>query len=588
MLKRFFLYVLGTITGFWLSIIILFFVLIIIGAGVIGTLIGSTETTSKIESGSILYLKLEGTVTEHHQDQTLVEMIRSIDNNSPALSDMVTAVREAAKDSKIDGIYIDAAGASMGVASRQELIEALKDFKQSGKWIYAYADNFAQGDYLVSSVADKIYLNPVGNVDIRGVGMQTPFFTGLLDKLGIKVQVVKVGTYKSAVEPFILTSMSEAARRQNSIYIDSIWNYYAETIGDARSVGASTVSAWADSLTFAWTAEKDVESKIISETLYRRNVEDMMRELTGRDKDEDLRLVTPAEYVASMKTPSSDKSHIAVLYAVGDIVDSGEGGIAGDRMVPEIISLADDENVAGLVFRVNSGGGSAFASEQIWEALEYFKSTGKPYYVSMGDYAASGGFYISCGADSIFADATTLTGSIGVFGLIPDFSGLVTDKLGVTFSTVASSPNATFMSLTEPMTPQQAASMQRYVEDTYNIFTTRVADGRHMSVDSVKAIAEGRVWVGSTALEIGLVDALGNLNDAVTAMAEATGLEADNVVTYPRFSDKLIDKIMEETSRMAETKGIVLDKETIRYLLIVKRLRDMSPVQARMPEFVID
>lgn len=588
MLKRFFLYVLGTVAGFWLSLILLFVTLIALGAGVVSTLIGSSENQAKIDRHSILYLKLNGTITERQQEQTLLEMLQTMRDDSPVLSDMITAVRNAASDSKIEGIYIDAAGSSMGVASRQELIEALKAFKESGKWIYAYADSYTQGDYLVSSVADKIYLNPVGNVDIRGIGMRIPFYTGLLDKLGIKMQVVKVGTYKSAVEPFMLTSISDAARQQNSIYVDSIWNYYASTIGANRGVKAGEVSAWADSLTFAWTAGKDVDSRIVTEALYRRNVEDMLREIMGIGADDDLRLVSPADYVASMKQPSAGDSHIAVLYAVGDIVDSGEGGIIGDKMVPEIIRLADDDNVAGLVLRVNSSGGSAFASEQIWEALEYFKSKDKPFYVSMGDYAASGGYYISCGADRIFADATTLTGSIGVFGLIPDFSNLATDKLGVTFSTVASSPNATFMSLTEPMTPLQAGSMQRYVEDTYEVFISRVADGRHMSIDSVKSIAEGRVWVGSAALELGLVDSLGTLNDAVEAMACEIGIPSGKTISYPRITNDFMDKLLQESSRMTDIQSIVPDKEVLRYLLTVKRLREMSPVQARMPEFIID
>lgn len=585
MLKRFFISLLGSVAGFWLSFILLFFVI----ATIAGAVLAKTENTAKVEKNSILYLNLTGDIAERQQDQSFFEMIEEMkDEKSQTLCDMLTAIRHAANDQNIEGIYINAGGASMGTASRQELIEALNDFKESGKWIYAYGDNYTQGDYLIASVADKIYLNPVGNVDIHGVGMQTPYFTGLLDKLGIKVQVVKVGTYKSAVEPYILTSMSEAARRQNSIYVDSIWNFYANTIGENRDVAPAEVSAWADSLTFAWTADKDIEKNIITTTAYRRNVEDMLRDLNDLDREDKLPLVTPADYVASMKTVSADDSHIAVLYAAGEIVESGEGGIVGKTITPQIIKLADDDNVKALVFRVNSGGGSAFASEQIWEALEYFKSTGKPFYVSMGDFAASGGYYISCGADRIFADATTLTGSIGVFGLIPDFSGLVTDKLGVTFSTVASSPNATFMSLTKPMTPYQTKAMQSYVEDTYDVFTSRVADGRHISVDSVKAIAEGRVWVGATALEIGLVDELGSLDDAIKAIAEEVDLDADKIVNYPKVSNDFMEKLLEQSSRMTELKGMALDPETIKYMMTVRRLRDMSPIQARMPEFTIE
>lgn len=585
MLKRFFISMLGTIAGVWITIFIILFG----GAIIAGAVIGASSESVKIKDKSILYLKLEGDITERLQEQSFMDFVKDYDSKGQSLDQMLNAVRMAATDKKIRGIYIDAAGSSMGVASRQELVEALKDFKESGKWIYAYGDNFGQGDYLIASVADKIFLNPVGNVDIRGIGMQTPFFTGLLDKLGIKVQVVKVGTYKSAVEPFILTSMSEPARRQNQVYIDSIWNYYASTIAENRDVTPANVSAWADSLTFAWTADHDVKARIATETSYRRNVEDMLRERLGVDDDDELPLVTPAKYIEanSDKFASPSKDHIAVLYAVGDIVESGDGGIIGSKMVPEIIRLADDENVVGLVFRVNSGGGSAFASEQIWEALEYFKSQDKPLYVSMGDYAASGGYYISCGADRIFADATTLTGSIGVFGMIPDISGLVTGKLGVTFSTVASSPNATFMSLTSPMTANQKAAMQHYVDETYDIFTSRVAEGRQMSVDSVKAIAEGRVWVGSSALDLGLVDELGSLNDAIKALAAEVDLDADAWVAYPHVNTNFLERLLEETAQLQTSQGIALDPEMVKYLIMAKRISEMEPIQARMPEIII-
>lgn len=576
---------LGTIAGLWIAIIL--FVLSCLFA--VGALIGSTDSKTTLQKHSILHICLSGEIAERASDQSLMEFVQNYKNDTPTLCDIITAIRLAATDKKIDGIFIDAKGAALGVASRQELSEALSEFKKSGKWIYAYADNFSQGDYLTASVADKIFLNPVGNVDIRGIGSHTPFFTGLLDKLGIKVQVVKVGTYKSAVEPFILTSMSDAARHQTQVFVDSIWSFYANTIADNRDVTPAEVSAWADSLTLAWTAERDVDSRIVTETAYRRQVENTLRDLTEREDNEDLRYITPSEYIAAHanKLASKNDDHIAVLYAVGDIVDSGDGGIVGETMVPQIIKLADDKHVAGLVLRVNSGGGSAFASEQIWEALEYFKSKGKPFYVSMGDYAASGGYYISCGADSIFADPTTLTGSIGVFGMIPDLSGLITDKLGVTFTTVASSPNATFMNLTQPMTELQRNAMQRNVEDTYDTFTSRVAEGRHMSVDSVKAIAEGRVWVGGSALQLGLVDRLGSLDATIKAIAAETGLDADSYVNYPDVKADFMERLLEETNNLKASNGIILDSETLKYILTVKRLREMNPIQARMPEMSI-
>lgn len=585
MLKKFFISMLGTIAGLWIAAILLFFT----GLVALGIAMGKSDESTNVKDKSILYLNLSGEIIERSQSESFMTMIQNFENEPQTLEDMLKAVRLAADDKKIEGIYINAAGSSMGIASREELAEALAAFKESGKWVYAYADNYAQGDYLLSTFADKVYLNPVGNVDIRGIGTSTPFFTGLLDKLGIKVQVVKIGTYKSAVEPFILTSMSEAARRQNQVFVDSIWDYYSNTVAANRYVTPATVSAWADSLTFAWTADHDVDAGIVTEKRYRREVEDMLRDLTGVDAGKSLRLVTPKNYVASRSGDLGDSSgdHIAVLYAVGDIVDSGDEGIVGKTIVPQIIGLADNEKVSGLVLRVNSPGGSAFASEQIWEALNYFKSKGKPFYVSMGDYAASGGYYISCGADCIYADATTLTGSIGVFGMIPDFSGLVTGKLGVTFSDVSSSPNATFMSLMQPMTEQQRASMQRYVEDTYDVFTGRVAEGRHMSVDSVKAIAEGRVWIGSSAVELGLVDRVGSLHACIEAIADSLGMESSQYVSYPDVSQDFMKKLMDESQRLESAAGVVLDREAIASMMAVKRLREMNPVQARMPDLVI-
>lgn len=585
MLKKFFISMLGTVAGLWIAAILLFFT----GLVALGIAMGKSDESTNLKDKSILYLNLSGEIIERSQSESFMTMIQNFENEPQTLEDMLKAVRLAADDKKIEGIYINAAGSSMGIASREELAEALAAFKESGKWVYAYADNYAQGDYLLSTFADKVYLNPVGNVDIRGIGTSTPFFTGLLDKLGIKVQVVKVGTYKSAVEPFILTSMSEAARRQNQVFVDSIWDYYSNTVAANRYVTPATVSAWADSLTFAWTADHDVDAGIVTEKRYRREVEDMLRDLTGVDAGKSLRLVTPKNYVASRSGDLGDSSgdHIAVLYAVGDIVDSGDEGIVGKTIVPQIIGLADNEKVSGLVLRVNSPGGSAFASEQIWEALDYFKSKGKPFFVSMGDYAASGGYYISCGADCIYADATTLTGSIGVFGMIPDFSGLVTGKLGVTFSDVSSSPNATFMSLMQPMTEQQRASMQRYVEDTYDVFTGRVAEGRHMSVDSVKAIAEGRVWIGSSAVELGLVDHIGSLHACIEAIADSLGMEPSQCVSYPDVSQDFMKKLLEESQRLESAAGVVLDREAIAAMMAVKRLREMNPVQARMPDLVI-
>lgn len=581
MLKKFFISMLGTIAGFWISL----FLAVIVGISVIGTIVSST-TSSKpsISKNSILYLDLSASIPERYQPSDIWQIIQDKEQDGDALIDILDAIRLAANDSKIEGIYINAAGSSAGVATREEIVDALRRFRESGKWIYAYGDTYTQGDYLLASVADSVFVNPAGAVDMHGVATETPFFKGLLDKLGVKMNVVRVGTFKSAVEPFINNQMSDASRLQNQVMVDSIWDFMRTTIADARGVSESKVTLWADSIMATWPAEADLNEGAVSALRYRRIVEDRLRELCDLESGDDLPLVTPTEYMSAQKGANVGKDHVAVLFAFGDIVDKGEGGIVAETMVPEIISLADDDNVQAMVLRVNSGGGSAFASEQIWEALEYFKSKDKPLYVSMGDYAASGGYYISCGADRIFADHTTLTGSIGVFGLIPDFSGLVTDKLGITFSTVQSNPNATFPSLTGGLTPAQTAALQRSVEDIYEQFTSRVAEGRHMAQDSVKLIAEGRVWTGGAALGLGLVDEIGGLTDAVEAICDEVGIDTDQVVYYPAVEEKLLAGILADARRNVTVGSVTADRRLLMMMKALDRISTMNPVQARMPE----
>lgn len=587
MLKKFFISMLGTMAGLWISLFILFFG----GIMMLGYLIGSSASDSgvKIEKKSILYFDLSGDVLERYQRQPLFQMIQNIDKTSLTLDEMLRSLALASSDNKIEGLYIKCGGSAMGMASREELIEAIAKFKESGKWVTAYADNYAQGDYLVATTADNLILNSIGSVDVHGVGSQLMFFKGLLDKLGVKMQIVKVGTFKSAVEPFTLTSMSEPARLQMQQYCDSLWTYIAGTIANNREMTVDSVYAFAPKMISTLPSETFVANGLVDELKYAREVPGYLSIRSGLDEDDDPRLVTPSEYLSVCKdTYSTTKDHIAVYYAVGDIVDTGREGIVGEVVTKEIVEFANDKHVKGLVLRVNSPGGSAFASEQIWESLEYFKSKGKPLYVSMGDYAASGGYYISCGADTIFADRTTLTGSIGVFGMIPDLSGLVTDKFGISFSTVESNDNAIGVTGFEPMTPEQHAAMQRSVEDIYDLFTSRVSNGRSMEQDSVKAIAEGRVWIGAKAIELGLVDRLGSLETAITAMADKLGVDKKAVVRYPNTEEKLWEKFLRESGSLEDMKiQLPYDSETMRELYTIKRLRDMNPIQARMEEVVI-
>lgn len=585
MIKRFFISLLGTIAGFWLSLFLLF----VIGIGFIGALVASdSKTEVTVPKKSVLYINLSGEIPERSSMPDLYELLREGMPSDESLIDILNSIRLAKNDKKIEGICINAAGSAAGFASREEIVEALREFKESGKWIYAYGDTYTQGDYLISSLADSVFVNPVGAVDVHGIASQTPFFTGLLDKLGVKVHIVRVGTYKSAVEPFMATEMSPASREQTQVMLDSIWHYYVSVVSAERGVKPATVNLWADSIISTWRSARLADSGAVSALKYRRNFKSMIKEKVGLDDDDELSLVSPSEYMLSKGTQKSNKKHIAVYFATGDIVDSGNGGIVGDVVTPDIISLANDDNVEALVLRVNSGGGSGFASEQIWEALEYFKSKGKPFYVSMGDYAASGGYYISCGADKIFADRTTLTGSIGVFGMVPNFSGLVTDKLGVTFSTVETNPNAAFPSLMTPMSQDQINALQHSVEDFYDLFTKRVAEGRGMTQEAVKAIAEGRVWIGGDALRLGLVDEMGGLERTISAIAQANGLDKEKVVYYPAVEDKLLLQIIANARQNTRLRTTTIDAKAKSVIMFLDGLAGANPIQARMPQTVIE
>ena len=589
MLKRFFISLLATITGVWISVG-LFFLLGLVFVGVVAA--GQDSSTVKVDRHSILYLNLNGEINER---QTFGSILEEMSGQSSGLSlaDITASVRAAATDRNIDGIFIEANGATAGTATRLEIIQALKYFKEtSEKWIVAYGDSYTQGDYFLASVADSIIVNPMGGVDVHGLAATTYFYKGLLDKLGIKVQILKVGTYKSAVEPFMLTDISPANREQQELYLNQIWGDITDVIADGRGVDRLTVNIWADSLVMTADAKTYVPRHIVSLVEYRHAVIDMLKNLTDTDSDDDLNLVSPEQYVASAKIPHTDRTsnNIAVLYAVGEISDAGREGIIGPKMVAQIEKLIENDDNDGLIMRVNSPGGSAFASEQIWEALERYKATGRPFYVSMGDYAASGGYYISCGADRIYAQPVTLTGSIGIFGMIPCLEGLLEDKLSVNQAVVTTNANANFISLTEPMNAQQTLHMQKMINRGYEVFTSRCAEGREMPVDSIKAIAEGRVWDGRTALSLGLVDRMGNLEDAIADMAQELNFTSKYTVTaYPKLKRDIWEQL-EELQSTGLIRQYLLETSTDPTALLIReaeKIKDWAPVQARMIETVI-
>ncbi|MBD5284734.1 MAG: signal peptide peptidase SppA [Bacteroides sp.] len=583
-MRQFFTYVLATIAGIWITAIIA-----IIGSILMAIMMmaaGMSSNEPSISSHSILHLNLNGAIEERLEGRSLMDRIYGVGEDQLSLKDIVKSIRNAKDDSKIDGIFIDANGGAGGTASIAYIREALMDFKESGKWIVAYSDGYSQPDYFIATAADSLWVNPVGMVDIHGVGGSLTFFKGLLDKLNVEVQVIKVGTYKSAVEPFILTEPSEANREQIKSYITPIWDYISENIAASRNVSRDIVNSWADSIITTYDPSLLPGMKVATSLRYRHEAEEWMKEQTNRKKDEKLKLVEPSEYAATIKDKKSS-TKIAVLYATGDIVDNGNEGIVGNKMAPLILDLANDKKIDALVLRVNSGGGSAFASEQIWEALEQFKATGKPFYVSMGDVAASGGYYISCGADKIYCQPVTITGSIGIFGLIPSIKGFLNDKLGITTADIMTNPNAN-IGIVNPMTPFQRAAMQKMIDRGYETFTSRCAEGRHLSVDSIKAIAEGRVWDGVTAKRIGLVDELGNLDKCIEDLALANGYLKYELVEYPRNDKEWWEELLDGG---ASIKQSIVKKElgaAAPYYDAIKKINEMEHVQCRMPEIVIE
>lgn len=598
-LKKFLLSFLGSMAAIWFTFLLL---LVLAVAGIVAS-VASMSTgmkalaTAEIKKGSVIYIDLAGPINERKVTPSITDAIQGELTEGLNLSETVAAIYRAAHDQRISGIYLEGNGVYGGVASLQDIREALDYFKsQPDKWIMAYADDYAQSDYYVSSSANEIWLNPIGAVDLHGLSGTTIFYTGLLDKLGVKMQILRVGTFKSAVEPYFLKEMSPASRLQQESYMGALWSSMRADIARSLNITPETVDRRADDFTFTMSADSLKAMGLVNTLGYSHEAEAHVAELAGKEKFDDVNRVTVSEYYAAIdnsdfsylpnvKSPKKSDKTIAVLYATGEISDEGKEGIIGKKMVDEIMDIADDaDNLAGLILRVNSPGGSAFASEQIWEALKQFKKkTGLPFYVSMGDVAASGGYYISCGADVIYAQPTTITGSIGIFGMIPEIKGLLNDHLGVTTSTVNTNKNGNFPSLLEPMTAEQQAKMQAYIERGYDLFTRRCAEGRHTTQDSIKAIAEGRVWAGSQALENGLVDRMGTLRTAILGMASDLNLTAYRVKEYPETTSKWWEALL----TMDELEMNTSKLEDLNYFKHLKEIKDAPTVHCRMETVII-
>lgn len=591
MLKKFFMNTLSSFVGAWLALVLFGVVATVVCIGIVAKIGISSGETESISKGSVMVIDLNGQIDERETpvDLNYLSLLQGDIRRPQNLSSLVMAIGEAKENKNISAIYIKCNGVIASPATLDALRNSLLDFKKSGKKIMAYGGSFLMGDYYVASVADQVCMNPAGMLMIQGLGGTNLYMKGLFDKLGISFQVVKVGTFKSAVEPFTMTEMSGPARAQLDTLYGNMWKVIRENIASSRKgLSADGIdSLVARDYIFTQSAEFDKKAGFIDKLVYERCMDSVVAKFVGKEKD-DLKYVSTSALLSQTNWGQaySSKKQIAVLYATGEIVDGGGAStINYEKLVPQIVKLAEDDNVKGLVLRVNSPGGAVYGSTQIGEALDYFKSTGKPFAVSMGAYAASGGYWISCGADRIFANPLTITGSIGIFGLIPNGKGLA-EKLGVNPQTVNTDPEADFPNLYYPMTDTQLAAMQKYVERGYDTFVARVAKGRKMSESKVRRIGEGRVWDAGKALELGLIDELGSLNDACYWVAKKAGLGVSyDVAEYPSLEESIWNMIPElgnMSSVDVMKKALAGDYE---YLVVrfASEVLGRKPVQARMP-----
>ena len=590
--RKFFRVVFGSALGFILASVIISFLSILMMIGMVAAL-GSSDT-EKIESNSILELTFNDPIEERGIENPFAGMdIRFYNNSATGLDDILASLENAATDDKIKGVSLKLSSVSASPATLSAMRDALLKFKESGKFVYAYGNNYSQGAYYLASAADKVFVNPKGGIDFRGLAFQIMFYKGLIDKLDIDVQVVKCGKFKSAVEPYLLDKMSDANREQLTVLGTSIWNKMVADMAKSRNLSIDDLNAIADSMLLIKDFENAVQLGIADDFFYPTQYRNFLKEKLGVKEDETLNLVSLDTYRKSFKQDlgkGSDK--IAIIYAVGQINDGkGSNTTIGDvTLCQEIRRAYKDKDVKAIVLRVNSPGGSALASEIIWNELENAKAAGKKVVTSMGDYAASGGYYISCNSDAIVAQPNTLTGSIGVFGMIPSVQRCLETKLGVTVDVVKTNAHSDAISGMRPMSEEEYNLMQGSVDKTYDTFLTRVSDGRGLTKAQVDSIGQGRVWAGTDALHLGLVDKLGNMKDAIALAAELAGIDSYKLVYYPEkkeWFETLFNKDKEENEISAAIRSELGDLYPTYNAL--QQIIKSKGVQARMPlEIVIE
>lgn len=597
MLKKFFLNLLSSFVGTWLALGLFGIVAIIVVTALVAKIgVSQASDTPKVRSNTVLTLDLSGPISEREQTPDLnpVNLIQGNIEMPMTLTSIIEAIREASSDKNVRMIYIKCNGVQAGASTLHAIRDELLEFKKSSKKIYAYGDGMGLGDYYLASVADSLFLNPAGSVSINGMGTMVPYFKGLLDKVGIQMQVVKVGTFKSAVEPYINTEMSGPARAQLDTLYGNMWSFITDEICRSRKLTAERFNTLInDSVLMLQNGDFAERNKIVDKAVYERTMDDRIASALGVKKEKVNFIGTEIMSATSQFGLDYGASRkIAVLFAEGEIREGTKSGINCEVLVPVINKLADDDNVMGLVMRVNSPGGSVFGSDQIGEALNYFKSKGKPFAVSMGDYAASGGYWISCQADRIFADPLTVTGSIGIFGMIPNAERLA-QNIGVNPQQVSTNPDVDFPSLLKPMTEPQLASMQKMVERGYDQFVGRVASGRKLSEKRVRVIAEGRVWDGQKALTLKLVDQLGGMQAAIDWVQKKIDEGKDKgkpckVAFYPELDNNfwsLIQLSMQNELRLTLIREAVKLAPEVSYAEEMELILSRRAIQARMMPF---
>lgn len=554
-------------------------------------MVASSSAAQNVEENSVFVLNLSGTISDQGTDNPL-SLFTGDDSQSTGLNNILSAIKKAKTNDDIKGIYIEAGALITNYATLQEIRNALADFRKSGKWIVAYGDYYTQGAYYVASVANKVYINPKGIVDWHGIGAQTMFYKDFMAKFGVKCEVVKVGTFKSATETFTEEKMSDANRLQTQTFINGTWQNICTAVSNSRGISIDSLNSYADSYLALQSTEMLMKAKMVDGMMYSDKVKDAVKKMMKLEKDDDIAQLTLNDML-NVKDEKVEGDKIAIYYASGDIVQDPKAAtmfgnnnyIASRKVCKDLEDLMNDDDVKAVVVRINSGGGDAYASEQMWHQMSELRKV-KPVVVSMGDYAASGAYYMSAPASWIVAQPNTLTGSIGIFALIPDFSGLVTTKLGVRFDEVKTNRHSTFGNLmARPFNAEETAMLQASVNRGYSLFRQRVADGRHLTIESVEKIAQGRVWLATDALNIKLVDQLGGIDDAVKKAAQLAKLKEYYTSDYPAaasWMDNLLNSMTSSgtylDAQLRQTLG-----ELYQPFTVLRSIDKREAIQARIP-----